>query len=569
MRPCPRSSALGLLTLLTNAACASAPSPKPDANASPQTFIEQQLISHRKGELNTPTADGGMLYHAEFNAAHRNALHLPFDLLKRYCEDRAGHWVPSGRVRTSAASLATSNAPNDLAATLADADARGVFGKFRCESARPAWTASIEPSALTPTDASDVWRLQIFVKAFEGSDLSAGDEWPVAAPPPLAANTAGTAPPPMAAATTGMPAGGQPVVTPQSSALNPQPLRPPAQSDQLLADPRPFGLDMGTDAPEIVASKLRLEPGQACHNAAAASLPPPGKKAKAPPGQSSAGHAGGTELCWEHPAASEALALRARFADLGSDTVLAELEIRYPPASFSWLEHSMRNAWGPADDADGARGHSQRWDWQHTSIALSHVDDDPAHDTIVRVQHKPSLDRLLLATGAPAREAPGPVRIPAPWQLQLGYEPAELAQAKLQAVGFSIARGSCTDGGPHARPILTRSCRLVGGKMDGLREASVEIVDPGDGRPRLAQLAYTFDKRVLDETKAELRTQYGEPIPGADGTLAWWTGPVGIVITPSADTFGLRYFHGRLLQYANNARERNRAAEKAMQHQGL
>jgi hypothetical protein len=587
MRLCQRSSALGLFTLLCGAACASGPSPKPTTASTPQAFIEEQLISPGKAELNTPTSDGGMLYHAEFNAANRHALHVPFDLLKRHCEDQAGRWVPSGKARTSAASLATSKAPNDLVAALADADSRGFFGKFRCESAGAIWTASLEPSAFTPTDASDAWRLQVFVKAVMGSDLSTADEWPVAGPPPLAASASGVTP----SATTGIgvPADSQPGATPPSSPLNPQPLHPPAQSDQLLADPRPFGLNMGTDSPDVMASKLKLDAGQACATAAATPAPVSGKKTRAKPSANSPsandpspndpsanrpsasgpGPSDVLELCWEHPNASEALALRARFADRRTDPVLAELEVRYPAASFTWLEHGWRNQWGPADDAQESRTLTRSWTWQHTTVTVSHLADDPAQDTIVRIQHKPSLDRLQLAAGARGREQPGPVRIATPWQLQLGYEPAELAQAKLQAVGFSIARGSCTDGGPHSRPILTRSCRLQGGKMDGLRDANVEIVDPGDGRPRLAQLAYTFDKRVLEDTKAELRSQYGEPMTNANGSLEWWTGPVGIVITPAADTFTLRYFHGRLLQYAYNAREKNRATDKAIQRQGL
>jgi hypothetical protein len=560
-----------MATGATCAACASGPTPKNDGAPSPQRYIEQQLItrgSRGKGgaranaELNTPTSDGGMLYYADFNAANPSTLRVPYDLLKRYCEDKGGRWVPSGRARTSAASLATSKAPNELAAPLADADRHGLFGKFRCESSGPVWTASIEPSSLAPTDTSEAWRLQVFVKAVIGSDLSVADEWPVAAPPPLAAGGAAPASPapPITTDGTSAPPGAQPLVSQQSSPLNSQPLGPRAESDKLLADPRPFGINLGSDAPEVFANKLRLEAGKPCSKATT-------KPAKSMPKQTPAGRAA-AQLCWEHPAGSEATALRATFAGLGMGPVVAEFEVRYPASAFTWLERTLLNDWGGADDAaESPSSHS--WTWQHTTITLSHLDAEPTHDTIVRVQHKPTLDRMRLAAATPGREQTGPMRIATPWQLQLGYEPAELAQAKLQAVGFSIAKGSCSDGGLHARPILTRSCRLQGGKMDGLREASVDIVDPGDGRPRLAQLAYTFDKRVLDETVKELRTQYGDPIPGAAGTLEWWTGPVGIAIVPSADAFSLRYFHGRLLQYSYNARAKNLAADKALERQGL
>jgi hypothetical protein len=567
MRLCSGSGALALLTLATCAACASGPTPKNEEAPSPQAYIEQQLIargSRGNNELNTRTSDGGMLYHADFNAANASTLRVPFDLLKKYCEDKGGHWVPSGHARTSAASLATSRAPNELASILAGADQRGMFGKFRCESSGPVWTASIEPSAFTPTDTSEAWRLQVFVKAIIGSDLSVGDEWPVAAPPPLAAGSA--APPvppapPAAAESISLSPGTQPVVSQQSSPLSAQPLGPAAQSDRLLADPRPFGINLGSDAPDVFASKLRLEAGKPCGK-------PGTKPAKSTPKQASGPGRAAAELCWEQPGASEATALRASFAELGMGPVVAEFEVRYPAAAFAWLERAMLNDWGAADPAaESPTSHS--WTWQHTTITLSHLDAEATHDTIVRAQHKPTLDRMHLPASAPGRAQTGPMRTATPWQLQLGYEPAELAQAKLQAVGFSIAKGSCSDGGLHARPILTRSCRLQGGKMDGLRDATVDIVDPGDGRPRLAQLAYTFDKRVLDETVKELRTQYGEPIPGTAGALEWWTGPVGIAIVPAGDAFSLRYFHGRLLQYSYNARDKNQAADKALQRQGL
>jgi hypothetical protein len=563
----------GAFALFVLASCASGPRPISDASLSPQAYIEQQLITPKKGELNTKTSDGGMLYHAEFNAGHPNALRLPFELLKQHCEQRGGHFVPSGRVRNTAASLVTATTPADFSATLVEADRRGLFGRFRCELPEAVWTASLEPSAFTPTDTSEFWRLQVFVKTFEGSELFSGDEQPAFTPPSAAIPT-GSPAPPVAADSIRMPAGSQPVVSQQSSPLNQQPLSPPAQGDKLLADPHPFGVSLGSDSPDVFASKLRVGKGKPC--AAAPAPAPPDKRAgKSKKGAAASSTAdpgatqgSGLELCWEPPDASEAVSMHATFADFGAEPVLAAVEIRYPATSFGWLEHMFRNEWG-SSDVDNAQPGQHVWSWQHTTVALGHHGGDPKQDTVVRALSKPTLERMQLPAGNPARDQPGPMRVATPWQLQLGYEPAELAQAKLQAVGFVIAHGSCVDSGLHARPIMTRSCRLQGGRMDGLREASVEIVDPGDSRPRLAELSYTFDKRVLDETVRELRTQYGEPTPGAAGLLQWWTGPVGIAVAPAADTFSLRYFHGRLRQYANNAREKNRTGDKELQHQGL
>jgi hypothetical protein len=567
-----RATHWGQLAWCAASACASASTTRTDASRSPQDYIDQQLISHRRGEPNVKTADGGMLYHAEFNAANPSPLRRPFELLKTYCEGDQGRFVPSGKPRASAASLAASVAsgvPNGVAAMLADADSRGIFGKFRCESQQAVWTVSIEPSAFVPTDASGTWRLQLFVKAVWGGDLSLGGELPAAPasaavsalPQPQAA--APVLPPPVVSPESiQLPADSPPVVSKQSSPLNPQPLGPAPQSEKLLADPRPFGIDMGSDSPEVFASKLRLDPKlkqRACSKGAA--TPPKAARSAANGGKLS-------ELCWQHPAEAEAIAVHARFADLGSGPVLAEFEVRYPPSSFAWLERTLLNDWGPADVASASET-SLTWSWLHTTVQLSHVDGGASRETLVRVTHKPTLDRSRLAAGKPGREQTGPLRVASPWQLQLGYEPAQLAQAKLEAAGFRIAASGCSDGGPHAQPVLTRVCPLHGGNMEGLRSASVTIVDIGDTRPRLAQLEYVFDKKVLEETVRELRAQYGEPIPTTADSLEWWTGPVGIAIVPTADTFTLRYFHGRLLQYFNNAAEKNRQASKAVQRQGL
>jgi hypothetical protein len=534
---------------LALSACAHHPPPVPEANESPEAYLERQLISRDQGEINTTTADGGMLFHAQFGADRRSALRVPFDVLKSHCESKGGRWMASGAPTISSQSLAASRAPQDIVAVLADADARGLFGKYRCESSNaPTWTARIEPSDLSLTGAPGIWQLELFLKAYMGSDLSRGGELP---PPTAASARAPTSPPPSAA--------------PVGSALNLRALRPPTGGELLLADPRPFGIDMGSDSPDVFAAKLRIDPTSTPCKAAPEIAAKPAKKGKAPEPPAPPAL---SELCWQQPGAGEALELHARFADLGSGPVVAAFEVRYPADSFGWLEHSMRNDWGPPDGhADRNTAHA--WSWLHTLIELTHADDDPAHETIVRVQHRPTLARAQLPLGNPGRTQPGPVRIASPWQLQLGYEPAQLAQAKLQAAGLTIAASGCIDAGQHALPILTRVCPLSGGSMDGLRSAQVITVDIGDGRPKLAKLEYTFDKRVLDATLAELRIQYGNPIPVAGDALQWWTGPIGIEVVPSQDTFTLRYFHGRLLQFHINAVERNQAGDKALQHQGL
>ena len=70
-------------------------------------------------------------------------------------------------------------------------------------------------------------------------------------------------------------------------------------------------------------------------------------------------------------------------------------------------------------------------------------------------------------------------------------------------------------------------------------------------------------------TQRGLKEQYGEPIPSEGGALQWWTGSVGITLTPSADGVALRYYHGRLLQVFIVADSKRRDAEKSAQRQGL
>jgi hypothetical protein len=529
---------------------------------SPEAYLEQQLISNRTDDLNTPTADGGMLFHAEFSFENRFPLRMPFDVLRKHCEDERGHWVASGPPHMRAENLAASKAPHDVVDALADADSRDIFGTFRCESNAPTWTANIEPSALMPTNASEVWRLQLFVKAFVGSDLSQPGDPSGEPPPPTAATQSAPPAPPMPPTPS--------VVIPDAvatetkaasndSPLDPRPEHAPLSSDKLLADPQPFGIDMGIDSPDLFGAKLRVDPAQSqCQKPSAAAKRQGGKKSAANSGTLS-------ELCWTKPGGSEALELRAEFADFDTGSVAAEFELRYPAASFAWLERNMRNDWG-MPDVSGDRPTSHSWSWLHTIIELSHENDDASHDTRVRVRHLPTLARARLPAGNPGRDQPGPTRSAAPWQLQLGFESAQQAQAKLQTAGFSIAANGCSDAGDHALPVLSRTCPLSGGKLDGLRSASAIIVDMGDGRPRLAKLEYTFDKRVLDAQLRELKSQYGNPIPVAGDAFQWWTGPVGIEVVPGHDSFQLRYFHGRLLQYHDNAVEKNAASARPGSH---
>ncbi|MEY4581001.1 MAG: hypothetical protein RL701_5704, partial [Pseudomonadota bacterium] len=156
-----------------------------------------------------------------------------------------------------------------------------------------------------------------------------------------------------------------------------------------------------------------------------------------------------------------------------------------------------------------------------------------------------------------------------PWQLHLGYEPAQIAQNKLLAAGFGVSQSGCTDGGSYAQPVFTRTCPLNAGRMQGVRSAWVRTVDIGDARPRLAELGYQLDPAGWNDTLRDLKTQYGEPIPSAGGALQWWAGEVGITLTPSKTSPTLRYYHGRLLQYFIVADEKRQQAEKTQPRQGL
>lgn len=321
--------------------------------------------------------------------------------------------------------------------------------------------------------------------------------------------------------------------------LDRQAPRPPLTGDRLLAEPRPFGVAPGIDSPEILAKKLGVELAKA----------------------SACNSANLQGQCWEQPS-TEAKSLRAAFVDLGSGPVLAELELRYGADAHTWLIRTFQNQFGPPDDTNQR---DTGWSWVHTTVQLTTSEAE----TRVYIAHKPTLDRAQLHSGAPGREPSPAGKVAAPWQLQLGYETAQSAQTKLQAAGFSIPKTGCADGGPYAQPVFTRTCPLTGGRMPGFRGAWARNVDIGDGKPRLAELGYTLDKSALEETLRDLKEQYGEPIPSSANQLQWWTGPVGITLTPSADTFTLRYYHGRLLQYFIVAEAKRQVADKAIQRQGL
>lgn len=495
-----------------------------DEPDSPQAALEAALIRH-KHRGTRRTGDGGIIYTAELVPSSPEVLRVPFDLLKLECENHSGTFSHSAAPVKPAASLASDDAPDAIHALLVDADNRQLFGQHRCEAGSNIWIAEIEPHAFK---AGRSFSLQLYVRASPADGYEPGAP-PGPGFPALGAvkAEASVAPPPAAA-----PAA-------QSAPLDQQAPRPPLTGDRLLADPRPFALNPGVDTPEILAKKLGVE------LSAATACDRPNLQG----------------MCWERPSA-EALQLRAAFVDLGLGPMLAEVELRYPASAHAWLSRTFQNQFGPADDTNE---HDSSWDWLHTRVQLSRTDTE----TRVYVAHKPSLDRAQLPSGTAGREPTLAGRVAAPWQLQLGYEPAQAAQTKLQAAGMSIAKTGCADGGPYAHPVFTRTCPLNGGRMPGFRGAWVRTVDIGDSKPRLAELGYTLDKSALTDVTRDLKEQYGEPIPSTGGQLQWWTGSVGITLTPSPDTFTLRYYHGRLLQYFIVAEAKRQTADKAIQRQGL
>lgn len=515
--------------------------------STPQSMLEQQLIS-RAHRSNRRGPDGGMRHYAELDSTSAEGLRVPYDVLKLQCENRGGTFSPSAPPQTTALSLLPegSDVPESIRAALADADQRGVLGEFSCAGLSP-WTAEIQPSQFMPGRGRGRYRVELYVRALESETPTAGGELDGSGLPPLAAGGSAPSARPGEGPSLAPPLPQPAAPPPPSSPLDQQPPRPAPSGDKLLADPRPFGIALGNDAPDIFASKLRIDanPRASCSRAPAKGM---------------------TMQCWQQPGGSQAIALEAQFADLGNGPVVGEFELRYPPSAFAWLERNLANVLGPADVA-GEPDSERSWSWLHTLIVVTHEGGDPARDTLVRATHKPTLDRASLPPGTPGRDQLGPSRIATPWQLQLGYEPAQLAQSKLKAAGFETS--ICHDGGAHAQPVLTRTCQLRSGRMDGMRGAWVRIVDLGDGRPRLAELEYSFDNSALADTERELQTQYGAPIPSQGGVRQWWTGPVGITLTPIEGGFSVRYFHGRLLQLFIQASNKSRVAEKALQRQGL
>lgn len=520
--------ALCALVALSASACGRRPRHAADIPNSPQAALEEALIRQRHHGTRR-TGDGGIIYTAQLLPSSPELLRVPFDLLKLECENRSGSFSLIAPPARPAASLAGAgdDVPDPVHALLAEADQRQLFGQHRCEAGSQVWIAEIEPHAL---NLGRRFGLQIYVRASpaEDADLTAP-----AGPglPALGAAQSELGPPPTAA---------EPASAPQlAPALDRQAPRPPVTGDRLLAEPRPFGVTPGVDSPEILGTKLSVE----LSNASACDSPNLQGK------------------CWDHPS-GDAQSLRAAFADLGSGPVLAELEVRYAADAHTWLIRTFQNQFGPPDDTNQR---DTSWSWLHTTVQLTTSEAE----TRVYVAHKPTLDRAQLPAGAAGREPGAAGKVASPWQLQLGSELAQAAQTKLQAAGFSIAKTGCADGGAYAQPVFTRTCPLTGGRMPGLRGAWVRNVDIGDGKPRLAELGYTLDKSAFDETLRDLKEQYGEPIPSSADQLQWWTGPVGITLTPSADTFTLRYYHGRLLQYFIVAEAKRQAADKAIQRQGL
>jgi hypothetical protein len=493
---------------------------------SPQAALEAALIRQKHAGTRR-TGDGGIIYTAALVPGSPEILRVPFDLLKLECENHSGSFGRVAAPVRPAASLASDDTPDPVQALLVEADQRQLFGQHRCQQGENTWIAEIEPHALT---AGGRYSLQLYVRASvaDEQDYDPGAPAGPGLPALAEARASELDPPPSAAATAS-----------SALALDQQAPRPPLTGERLLADPRPFGVNAGVDSPEIMAKKLNVEL----------------------PSASACNSSNLQGLCWDHPS-QEATSLRAGFAELGSGPVLAELEVRYPSTAYTWLNHTFQNQFGPADNTGE---HASSWSWLHTTVQLTSSEAE----TRVYVAHKPTLDRAQLPSGSAGREPSPAARVAAPWQLQLGYEPAQAAQTKLQAAGFSIPKTGCADGGPHANPVFTRTCPLSGGRMPGFRGAWVRNVDAGDGKPRLAELGYTLDKSALDGTLRDLKEQYGEPIPSSASQLQWWTGSVGITLTPAGDTFTLRYYHGRLLQYFIVAESKRQAADKAAQRQGL
>lgn len=498
-----------------------------DVPNSPQAALEAALI-RQKHKGTRRTGDGGIIYTAELVPGSPEILRVPFDLAKLECENHSGSFTLLSPPQRPAASLASDDVPDPVHALLVEADQRQLFGQHRCQAGGNVWIAEIEPHAL---DAGRRFALQIYVRASPASEADLEAPPGPGLPALNGAQSELGPPPPSAAEPTSGPSPAPP--------LDRQAPRPPVTGDRLLADPKPFGVNPGVDSPEVLAKKLDAPLARA----------------------STCNRPNLQGYCWNQPS-QEAQSLRAAFADLGAGPVLAELELSYPADAYTWLVRAFQNQFGPPDDTDQR---DASWSWVHTRVQLTSSEAE----TRVYIAHKPTLDRAQLASGVAGREPSAVGKVASPWQLQLGYEPAQAAQTKLQAAGFSIPKTGCADGGPYAQPVFTRTCPLTGGRMPGFRGAWVRNVDIGDGKPRLAELGYTLDKSALDETLRDLKEQYGEPIPSTGDQLQWWTGPVGITLTPATDTFTLRYYHGRLLQYFIVAEAKRQAADKSIQRQGL
>jgi len=507
--------------------------------ASPQAALERQLqrAPHSRTER---TEDGGLLFTTNFSQSNPKPLQLPHDVLERECKQLGGEFKVRAPAEVPASGLAVSeDVPDAIETILSDADERHVFGHHRCSvgAGFQGWSAYIEPTQLGANRSRKTFYLQTYVKTtsapeeqLDAAELTADVDDDERADIDNPDEVFGPGLP----ATGGR--GNQQIAEPPIS-TSPLDERawPPQAGDSLLQDPHPFGLNLGIDTPEQLAEKLKLEL----------------KQASACDGKTLSG------LCWQKPGGSQASSLKARFAQLGNQKVLADFELHYPAEAYRWLSRALRNQYGPADNAGDAQ--TQRWSWLHSNVELSRSGDDVR----VYASHKPTLDRAELPKTSAARVPKTPVRIATPWHVQLGYELAQISQARLRAAGFSVPDKGCSDGSHRqVRGMSTRTCRLDVTGVPNVKSAWVRSVDLGDGQPRVAELGYQLDpKGGFDAKLRELKAQHGEPIPSQGGTLQWWTGPVGITLTPapkaapnanSEDSSSgptLRYYHGRALQY--------------------
>jgi hypothetical protein len=155
----------------------------------------------------------------------------------------------------------------------------------------------------------------------------------------------------------------------------------------------------------------------------------------------------------------------------------------------------------------------------------------------------------LLEAPAPKSRFSQPRGI-SPWDIALGHDSQQAAEAKLAAAGFTVET-ACIDLTPKSSNIQVRSCSFANSGVVGLKYMKMELTAMGGEPARVSQLECVYEPMMVDVIRRELRERHGDPMKGSPrDTPTWWTVPSGIFFLSTSDYLSASYQHGRLHRIA-------------------